>query len=100
MSGEPDHIRPLFGFVIALAVMVAVSLGLFLPLFLWLPAHSLWRYLVWGAALFGPLLGGELGARLARRIGHPAPPRSLQQAAFALIVVLGTVSILPYLTRT
>ena len=100
MSAEPEPPRPLLGFVIALAVMVAVGLVLFVPLFLWLPAYSSWRYLTWAAAFFGPLLGGEIGARLARRLGHPPRQQSLQQAAIALCFVLGVTAILPFLTRT
>jgi hypothetical protein len=80
--------------------MLAVGLALFLPLFLWLPAQSEWRYLTWAAAFFGPLIGGELGARLARRLGCPPRQRSLQQVALALICVLGMISVLPFLTRT
>ena len=100
MSAEPESPRPLLGFVIALAVMLAFGLALFVPLFLWLPAYSSWRYLTWATAFFGPLIGGELGARLARRLGHPPRQRSLQQAALAVILVLGLVSILPFVTRT
>jgi hypothetical protein len=100
MSAEPEPPRSLLGLVIALAVMLAVGLALFLPLFLWLPAPSMWRYLTWAAAFVGPLAGGELGMRLARRLGHPPHQRSLQQAAFVVILVLGMVSVLPFLTRT
>lgn len=98
MSAEPP--RPLTGFVIAVAVMVAFGLAVFLPLFVWLPAPSAWRYLTWAAAFFGPLVGGELGLRLARRLGFTPRERSLRQAAVALIFVLGVVATLPFLTRT
>ena len=100
MSGEPEPPRPLLGFVIALAVMLVVGLAVFLPLFLWLPAPSMWRYLVWAAAFFGPIVGGELGARLARRLGCAPRQQSLQQAAVAVVCVLGLIATLPFLTRT
>lgn len=100
MSAEPKPLRPFLGFVIVLAVMLAVGLVLFVPLFVWLPAQSAWRYLTWAAAFFGPLLGGALGERLVRRLGYEPHQRSLQQAAIAVIFLLGAIAILPYLTRT
>ena len=100
MSTDPKPPRPFLGFVIALAGMVAVGLAVFLPLFLWLPVYSEWRYLVWAAAFCGPIVGGELGARLARRFGCAPQQQSLQQAAVAVVCVLGLLSILPYLTRS
>jgi hypothetical protein len=90
-QGEPT----LIGFLITVAVMVLIGLVLFLPLFLWLPVPSYWRLLTWVAALGGPVLGGELGARVAQRLEFPVRHRSLQQAAQGYVVLLFFVSVLP-----
>jgi len=100
MTTEPNPRRQLLGLSIGLVGMLAVGLAVFLPLFLWLPAPSLWRLLVWVAAFLGPLAGAYLGEWLAKRLGCPPRVPSLQQALIVVVLTLGLIATLPFLTRT
>lgn len=80
MTAEP---HTLTGFVLAVAVMVAVALAVFLPLFWWLPATSAWRYLTWVAAFLArsPAANSErdwpIGSGTRHASGHFDRPGSL-----------------------
>jgi hypothetical protein len=100
MTQAPNPPVSTVGMVIVLAASILVGLAVFLPLFLWLPIYSPWRYAVWAAAVVGPLGGASLGHWFVRRRGGEIKLETAQQVVFAVVFIFLIASILPYLTRT
>lgn len=100
MTPEPSPGRALLGLLLVAVVAAVGGMVLFLPLFLWLPVWSPWRYATWAAAFVGPIAGAMIGEWLAQRVGCRPYQKVASTTTMGVVFAFLIASILPYLTRT